>query len=404
MPGLCVDTWHASPLQDPRSKSRAPEAGKLPFAMKVLDFDYQLPRERIAQRPLPERDASRMLHLNRQTGAWEDRRFQELPDLLRGDELIVVNAARVIPARLFGRRVGIHAQTPGKRARLQREFLSAPIEVLLTRQLEPSVWEVLVHPGRKLPTGELVVFGDGELEAEVIGRAEYGQRTLRFRSREDLHAVLERLGHTPLPPYIDRPDESSDRERYQTLFARHPGAVAAPTAGLHFTERILDRLRAKRSEICEITLEVGLGTFQPVRCEEIEQHRMHRENYEIPEATAAAIAAARRDGRPVLAVGTTVVRALEDAAEKCAVRSAERGVSASERMPAAGKAEAEIFIYPGYEFRVVNALLTNFHLPKSSLLAMVAAFAGREHILRAYLHAVEQGYRFYSYGDCMLIR
>jgi S-adenosylmethionine:tRNA ribosyltransferase-isomerase len=372
--------------------------------MKVSDFDYQLPRERIAQRPLPDRDASRMLLLDRQTGAWEDHQFQELPDVLRGDELIVVNAARVIPARLFGRRAGMRAQPPGKQARLQREFLSAPIEVLLTRQLEPFVWEALVHPGRKLPTGELVVFGDGELEAEIIGRAEYGQRTLRFRSREDLPAVLERLGHTPLPPYIDRPDESSDRERYQTLFAKHPGAVAAPTASLHFTERIVDRLRAEGSEICEITLEVGLGTFQPIRCEEMEQHRIHRENYEIPEATAVAVAAARRDGRPILAVGTTVVRALEDAAEKCAARSPERGVAASEFLPASGKAEAHIFIYPGYEFRVVNALLTNFHLPKSSLLAMVAAFAGREHILAAYRHAVEQGYRFYSYGDCMLIR
>lgn len=380
------------------------EADTLISPMKLADFDYDLPRELIAQHPLPERDASRMLLLDRATGAWEDRQFRELPDLVRGDELIVVNTARVIPARLLGRRVGTHAQPPPKKPRIQREFLSSPIEVLLTRQLEAGVWEALVHPGRKLPTGERVVFGQGELEAEVMARGEYGQRTLQFDARENLYSALERLGHVPLPPYITRPDESSDRERYQTLFAKQPGAVAAPTAGLHFTKEILGRLAAKGLEMCEIILHVGLGTFQPIRCEEIEQHRMHRESYEIPEAAAAAIQAARRNGRPVLAVGTTVVRALEDAVEKA---EAERGASrapALENVVAAGKADAEIFIYPGYRFRVVNALLTNFHLPKSSLLAMVAAFAGREQILRAYDHAVEQNYRFYSYGDCMLIR
>ena len=372
--------------------------------MKLSEFDYALPRERIAQHPLPERDASRMLLLDRATGAREDRQFRELPDLLRGDELIIVNTARVIPARLVGRRAGIHAQPPGKSLRIRHEFLSSPIEVLLTRQVEPDVWEALVHPGRKLPTGERVVFGEGELEAEIIGRGEYGQRTLRFHSREELSAVLDRLGHIPLPPYIDRPDEPSDRERYQTLFAKHCGAVAAPTAGLHFTKQIVDRLRAKGLEICEITLHVGLGTFQPIHSEEIEQHRMHREAYEIPERAVDAIHAARRTGRRILAVGTTVVRALEDSAEKQAAGRRESGVRAPEIVVSGGKAEAEIFIYPGYRFRVVDALLTNFHLPKSSLLAMVAAFAGREHILSAYRHAVEQGYRFYSYGDCMLIR
>jgi len=380
------------------------EADKLPCAVKLSAFDYDLPPELIAQRALPERDASRMLLLDRATGAWQDRQFRDLPDLLRGDEVIVVNAARVIPARLLGRRAGIRAQPPAKKPRMQREFLSSPVEVLLTRQLQPDIWEALVHPGRKLPTGERVVFGEGELEAEVIGRGEFGQRTLRFHSREDFYSTLERLGHVPLPPYIDRPDESSDRERYQTVFAKQPGAVAAPTAGLHFTGKILDRLRAKGLETHEIILQVGLGTFQPIRCEEIEQHRMHAESYEIPEPVAAAIEAARRKGRTILAVGTTVVRALEDAAAKSAARRGSSGGPASETVVAPGKAEAEIFIYPGYRFRVVDALLTNFHLPKSSLLAMVAAFAGRERILRAYRHAIEQNYRFYSYGDCMLIR
>jgi S-adenosylmethionine:tRNA ribosyltransferase-isomerase len=310
----------------------------------------------------------------------------------------------VIPARLLGRRAGIRAQPPAKKPRMQREFLSSPVQVLLTRQLQPDIWEALVHPGRKLPTGERVVFGVGELEAEVIGRGEFGQRTLRFHSQEDFYSTLERLGHVPLPPYIDRPDESSDRERYQTVFAKQPGAVAAPTAGLHFTGKILDRLRAKGLETHEIILQVGLGTFQPIRCEEIELYRMHGESYDIPEPAAAAIEAARRKGRTILAVGTTVVRALEDAAAKSAARRGSSGGPASETVVAPGKAEAEIFIYPGYRFRVVDALLTNFHLPKSSLLAMVAAFAGREHILRAYRHAIEQNYRFYSYGDCMLIR
>ncbi len=320
--------------------------------MKLSEFDYNLPAELIAQRALPERDASRMLLLDRATGAWQDRQFRELPDLLRGDEVMVVNAARVIPARLVGRRAGIRAQPPARKPRTQREFLSSPIEVLLTRQLQPDIWEALVHPGRKLPTGERVVFGETELEAEVIGRGEFGQRTLRFHSREDFYTTLERLGHVPLPPYIDRPDEPCDRERYQTVFAKQPGAVAAPTAGLHFTGEILERLRAKGLEIHEVILQVGLGTFQPIRCEQIQQHRMHAESYDIPEAVAAAIEAARRNGRTILAVGTTVVRALEDAAAKSAARRGSSGGPPSETVVSAGKAEAEIFIYPGYRFSI----------------------------------------------------
>jgi S-adenosylmethionine:tRNA ribosyltransferase-isomerase len=360
--------------------------------MDVSEFDYQLPPERIAQRPLDERDASRLLLLDRASGSWEDRQFQELPGILRGDELMVVNNARVVPARLFGQRAGIHAQPLGRGNPARREFLSAQIEVLLVRQISTDTWETLVRPGRKITTGERIVFGDGELEAQVEGRGTFGLRVLRFTSKGGFHEALGRLGHIPLPPYIKRADEPLDRERYQTVFARRGIAVAAPTAGLHFTPRILERIRARGVEIAELTLEVGLGTFEPVRTERLEEHKIHAESYEIPECTAEAIAKARRENRPVLAVGTTVVRALEDSADK------------NGGLPAAGKFDATIFSFPGKMFRVVNLMLTNFHLPRSTLLAMVAAFAGRENILRAYRHAVDAGYRFYSYGDAMLIR
>lgn len=363
--------------------------------MNVNEFDYELPPEQIAQRPLETRDASRMLLLDRATGAWEDRRFRELPDLLRGDELIVVNNTRVLPARLFGRRVGIHAEAPGRNNPERHEFLQAPIEVLLVRQIGADTWETLVRPGRKVPVGERIVFGEGELEGVVEARGKYGLRVLRFTSRNGFRQAVDHLGHIPLPPYIKRADEPFDRERYQTVFAREGSAVAAPTAGLHFTPEIIARIRARGIEIAEMTLEVGLGTFEPVRTERLEDHPIHAEAYEIPEATAGAISRARREKRPVLAIGTTVVRALEDAAEKN---------EGHVEPVAAGKSEARIFLYPGKTFRVVDQLLTNFHLPRSSLLALVAAFAGRENILRAYRHAVAAGYRFYSYGDAMLIR
>ncbi len=363
--------------------------------MNVSDFDFDLPPEQIAQRPLDERDASRLLLLDRASGAWDDRHFRELPELLRGDELIVVNNTHVLPARLFGRRAGIHAQPPGENNPAHADFLQAPIEVLLVRRLAADTWETLVRPGRKVPVGERIVFGDGELQAHVESRGEYGLRVLRFSSKNGFDETLARLGHIPLPPYIKREDEPQDRERYQTVYARQGSAVAAPTAGLHFTPGILGRLRDRGIEIAELTLDVGLGTFEPVRTERLEDHKIHGEAYEIPETTAAAIERAQRASRPVLAVGTTVVRALEDAAEKSAGRAELLGP---------GKAEAEIFLYPGKPFRIINQLLTNFHLPQSTLLAMVGAFAGRDHVLRAYRHAVESGYRFYSYGDAMLIR
>ena len=367
--------------------------------MRLDELDYSLPRELIAQRPLERRDASRLLMLDKASGLYEDHRFVEFPKLLRGNELVVVNNVRVIPARLFGHRLGVHSQRPSRATR--REHLSGKVEILLTRQLQPDVWEALVHPGRKVRNGERVLFGGGELEAEVMSRGEFGERTLKLKSHDARSVAehIERLGHVPLPPYIDRVDEPADRERYQTVFARTPGAVAAPTAGLHFTAEVLESIRQRGAEICELTLQVGLGTFQPIHAETLEAHAMHAESYEIPEEAARLINAARAAGRPILAVGTTVVRALEDAALRCA-----ESASHSPAVVQPGKAEASLFIFPGFRFRVVDALLTNFHLPRSTLLALVCAFAGREYVLAAYAHAVSSGYRFYSYGDCMLIR
>ncbi|MGB7234315.1 MAG: tRNA preQ1(34) S-adenosylmethionine ribosyltransferase-isomerase QueA [Candidatus Acidiferrum sp.] len=365
--------------------------------MRLDDLDYELPSGLIAQRPLGRRDASRLLLLPRSGAKLEDRLFADLPHMLGGNELIVLNNARVIPARLFGRRQGVHAQRPSQATR--HEHLTGTVEVFLVHQIDSNTWEALVRPGRKMQIGERVSFGEGELEAEVTARGELGARTLRFVSR-DTRAVsehLERLGHIPLPPYIHRTDEDTDRERYQTVFAKRPGAIAAPTAGLHFTPEILETIRARGVEICELTLDVGLGTFQPVRSETLEDHVMHSEAYEIPVQSVEQVKKARAAGRPILAVGTTVVRALEAGA----LRAADSG---SGELLLPGKADACLFIYPGFQFRVVDALLTNFHLPRSTLLALVSAFAGRERVLNAYRHAVQTKYRFYSYGDCMLIR
>jgi S-adenosylmethionine:tRNA ribosyltransferase-isomerase len=365
--------------------------------MRVDEFDYNLPLALIAQRPVERRDASRLLVVGRATGHLEDAQFSTLPDFVAGNELIVFNNARVIPARLFGKRAGIHSQSPSRKT--VREHLSGTVEVFLTRKLQGDIWESLVRPGKKMRVGERIQFGEGELEAEILSRGELGIRSVRFTSRNALSIEenLEQLGHVPLPPYIDRPDEATDRQRYQTVYARRPGAVAAPTAGLHFTPEILEKLKAKGCELCEVTLDVGLGTFQPVHTETLEEHKIHSEAYEITPEVADKIRHAKSDSRPILAVGTTVVRTLEDAAA--------RAIAAGKgNLIAAGRAEAEIFLLPGHNFRVVDKLLTNFHLPKSTLLALVSAFAGRENILQAYRHAVAERYRFYSYGDCMLIR
>jgi len=359
----------------------------------VSDFDYALPPELIAQQALADRAASRMLHLDRASGAWHDLSFRELPDLLRADDLLVLNNTRVFPARLFGHRAGARAQPLSPRNPAAREFLKGQVEVLLTRQTAEREWQALVRPGRKIGVGERLYFGEkGELEAEVIARGDFGERTLCFAPVEDFFAAVERLGHVPLPPYIARPDAPGDRERYQTVYASQRGSVAAPTAGLHFTPEILDRLRARGIETAEVTLHVGLGTFQPVHAERVEDHSMHSEPYSISAETAEQLNRARAAGRRVVAVGTTTVRTLEHAARQNPARRIEPE-----------SREADLFIYPGFAFRVVGALVTNFHLPQSTLLMLVAAFAGRERLLAAYRHAVEQKYRFYSYGDCMLI-
>jgi S-adenosylmethionine:tRNA ribosyltransferase-isomerase len=360
----------------------------------VSDFRFHLPDELIAQQPLAARDSSRMLHLERAGGGYSDRLFRDFPDLLRPGDLLVFNNTRVFPARLYGRREGVQAHAISPRKHAARDFLEGRIEVLLTHKFssEPNDWECLVRPGRKIGVGERLFFGEhDELQAEVLARAEFGERRIRFRPVDDFFAVLDHIGHVPLPPYISRPDSSGDRERYQTVYAQQRGSVAAPTAGLHFTPEILDRIRQRGVETADITLHVGLGTFQPVRVERVEDHKIHSEPYSISSAAAFAINQALSASRRIIAVGTTTVRTLEHAFR----------LGAGSIVAAA--ATADLFIYPGFEFKVVKAMLTNFHLPQSTLLMLVSAFGGRENILRAYEHAVSARYRFYSYGDCMFV-
>jgi S-adenosylmethionine:tRNA ribosyltransferase-isomerase len=357
----------------------------------VSDFNYDLPEELIAQEPLRDRAASRLLHVF--SSGPQDDQFRNLPDLLRKDDLVVFNNTRVFPARLFGRRSGTKAQPLSPQNPASGEFLRGKVEVLLTRQIseDPNVWECLVRPGRKIGVGEHLFFGEkDELQAEVLTRGEFGERHIRFAPVPDFAGVLERVGHVPLPPYIDREDRSTDRERYQTVFARERGSVAAPTAGLHFTPEILGRLKQRDIETAEITLHVGLGTFQPIHAEKVEDHKLHKESYEISADVAERVNSARAENRRIVAVGTTTIRTLEYSAQ-----------ASGKIQP--GRGEADIFIYPGYEFRIAGALLTNFHLPQSTLLMLVCAFGGQQKILDAYRHAVEQKYRFYSYGDCMLV-
>lgn len=357
--------------------------------LRVADFDFDLPQELIAQKPPAERGQSRMLVMNRATGELRDAEFREFPSFLRPGDLLVLNDSRVIPARLYARRTHV-------RVRQQPIGL---VEVLLTEPAGEDLWRALVKPGRKVAVGERLVFpgptGDAEMEAEVLERGGFGERLLRFAPVDDFFAALDRIGHMPLPPYIRRPDADADRERYQTVFAHERGSVAAPTAGLHFTPEMLEKLAALGVETARVTLHVGLGTFAPLRVDRVDEVRLHRERYSLPAATAAAVNQARSEGRRIVAVGTTVVRTLESAAAGLP------GSGEGDLVPHSGG--TEIFISPGFQFRIVDALLTNFHLPRSSLLMLVCAFAGRERVLAAYRDAVENRYRFFSYGDCMFL-
>ena len=353
--------------------------------LRVADFNFDLPPELIAQEPPNERGQSRMLVMNRLNGALRDAQFSEFPSLLRPGDVLVLNESRVIPARLYARRTLVR----------ERERPSGSIEVMLTEPAGGDEWRALVRPGRKVAIGEVLVFParDGRiaLEAEVMERGQFGERLLRFRPVEDLYSVLEEIGHMPLPPYIHRDDAEADRERYQTVFARERGSVAAPTAGLHFTPQVLEGIGARGVEIARVTLHVGLGTFAPLRVERVDEVQLHQERYEISAIAARTIQRAISEGRRIVAVGTTVVRTLESA-----VRKGDGRVEAH-------TGTTDIFISPGFEFKVVGALLTNFHLPESSLLMLVSAFAGRERVLTAYRHAVGEKYRFFSYGDCMFL-
>ena len=345
--------------------------------MLVSDFDFDLPEDLIAQEAAP-RGQSRLLTVDRSTGDLKDGSITDLPDRLQPGDLVVVNNTRVFAARLIGRRV------PSGGA----------VECLLLHEDSPGLWTALMHPGQKLKPGARVRFEgtDGTIDGEVLDRHFFGRRTVRLEAQGgELHELIDRLGHMPLPPYIKRADTAADRERYQTVFARSRGSVAAPTAGLHFTTEILGRLDARGIECAEITLHVGYGTFKPVRVEHVEAHQVDPECYEISAAAAAAINQAKAGGRRVVAVGTTTTRALEDSARR------------HDGRVAAGAADAETFIYPGYQFQVLDGLLTNVHLPKSSLLMLVAGFTGRDRVLEAYREAVRRRYRFYSYGDAMLI-
>jgi S-adenosylmethionine:tRNA ribosyltransferase-isomerase len=365
--------------------------------LRVEDFDFDLPAELIAQQPPSERGQSRMLAMDRATGALRDSNFAEFPSLLEPGDLLVLNDSRVIPARLYAHRTATATNSAPQQP-------TALVEVLLTEPAAENCWRALVKPGKKVGVGERLAFlspsGELELEAEVLERGEFGERLLRFSQVaspvEDFFAVLERIGHIPLPPYIRRgnadADADADRERYQTVFSRDPGSVAAPTAGLHFTPQILGALAAKGVEVARVTLHVGLGTFSPLRVDKLDEVRLHRERYTLSESTAEAVNRAQREGRRIVAVGTTVVRTLEHCAlqaKGCRLQG-HSGVT-------------EIFISPGFKFRLVDAVLTNFHLPQSSLLMLVSAFAGREPVLAAYAHAIRQRYRFFSYGDCMFL-
>ncbi len=338
----------------------------------IQDYDFHLPPELIAQAPLPLRDRSRLLVLRREGGRLEHRQFTDIADYLQPDDCLVLNDTKVLPARLFGKKTDSGLQ----------------VEVVLLHQSSLDQWEVLVRPGRRVKVGAELSFGDGELTAEVIGNTEAGGRVLRFHYQGQFMAILDRLGQMPLPPYIRH--TLQDKDRYQTVYARELGSAAAPTAGLHFTPSLLQQLAQQGVQIAKLTLHVGLGTFRPVKVEDIEQHQMHAEFYTLTAETAVTINQAHQQGRKVIAVGTTAARTLET-------------LGREDGTVAAGSGWTDIFIYPGYRFKVLDGLVTNFHLPKSTLIMLVSALAGRDAVLRAYQSAISERYRFYSFGDAMLI-
>jgi len=340
--------------------------------MQASDFDFELPENLIAQHPAEPRDSSRLMVVDRRSDELSHRVFSDIIDYLDPGDVLVLNNTRVIPARLFGRREG----TGGR------------VEVLLLVRQDIDSWEVLVKPSKKARVGGKLVFGGGVLRAEVTGETEDGGRIIRFQYDGLFEQILDKLGSMPLPPYIT--EALADRERYQTVYAKEEGSAAAPTAGLHFTPELLEKIRGKQVEVLEILLHVGLGTFRPVKVEKIEEHKMHSEYFRITPEVSARINAAKREGRRVIAVGTTATRTLESAAGPDGLLEAKEGWT-------------DIFIYPGYRFKLVDVLLTNFHFPKSTLIMLVSAFAGRERILEAYAEAVRLNYRFYSFGDAMLI-
>ena len=344
--------------------------------MHISEFDYELPAELIAQEPLANRSDSRMLVLDRFKRRRVDAKFRALFDYVQPNDVVVLNNTRVFPARLRG----------------QRHPSGGQIEVLLVREIEPLLWEAMVRPGSRLNPGAWMRFGNAKLRAKVVDVSTGGKRVLRFECDDSLERIIDEIGETPLPPYIKRPTGATpeDRERYQTVYARNRGAIAAPTAGLHFTENDLDELRARGVKTVELTLHVGYGTFEPVRVDNIDEHQVAPERFEVRDDVAATINQARTRGARVIAIGTTTVRALESA------------VNAAGQIEG-GEQSARLTVVPGYQFRAVDALITNFHLPRSSLLLLVCAFAGHELVLEAYRHAVATKYRFYSYGDCMLI-
>ena len=341
--------------------------------MKLTDYDYDLPEALIAQQPCIQRDASRLMVLDRGTHKIHHTQFSQIGKFLPTHSLLVINNTKVIPARLIGRKL----PTGGK------------IELLLTRQKGANTWEALVKPGRRVTHGTRIVFEEGVLNAKILAKSSLGLYTVRFKYDGDFDEILAQVGKVPLPPYIKRDPNRTDKEEYQCVYAKEAGAIAAPTAGLHFTLGLMDKLERNGIHQVPLTLHVGLGTFQPVKMENIEMHKMHSEYFELSQTSANRINVAKEEGRKIVAIGTTSVRALETVASVCSV-SPYQGYT-------------DIFIYPGYQFKVVDALVTNFHLPKSTLLMLVSAFAGHDFILEAYQEAIAQKYRFYSYGDAMLI-